>query len=194
MNILRANGIKLSVTIVACVLAVLHIVEPQWKIDSITIGLLILACLPWLASFIASLKLPGGWEITFRDVQAASAKLEQLPIDSLHASADAEQPTASLSLQTTDPNLALVGLRIDIERRLNAVAVANDIPPQGSARSLLEALTRAGLIHPDTADGLRQIIRYGDEAAHGAKVDPAVADWARDWGPEIVRDLSRMAN
>ena len=41
-------------------------------IDAISLGLLIVALLPWASSLIESAKFPGGWEIKFRDLKKAS--------------------------------------------------------------------------------------------------------------------------
>jgi hypothetical protein len=57
---------KIVVTAVAIVLVILH----QWiKFDTIALGLLIIALLPWLSSFLHSAELPGGWKFEFDKVK-----------------------------------------------------------------------------------------------------------------------------
>ena len=74
---MRQTKLKAGTTLSAAILVVVRLIWPDLKIDSITIGLFIVAILPWLASLIQSAKLPGGWEITFRDVQEAAKKAAQ---------------------------------------------------------------------------------------------------------------------
>jgi len=52
------------------VFIVVRIIWPKLQIDAITIGLLAVAFLPWLSTLIESAKLPGGYEITFRRIEA----------------------------------------------------------------------------------------------------------------------------
>ena len=48
--------------------ALAHIVWPELKIDAITIALLVIATLPWLAPLVKSIELPGGWKLEFAQI------------------------------------------------------------------------------------------------------------------------------
>ncbi len=62
---------KIVVTAAAAVLVVLH----QWvKFDTIALGLLFIAVLPWLSSFLQSAELPGGWKFQFDQVREEQLK------------------------------------------------------------------------------------------------------------------------
>jgi hypothetical protein len=62
---------KIVVTAAAAVLVVLH----QWvKFDTIALGLLFIAVLPWLSSFLQSAELPGGWKFQFDQVREEQQK------------------------------------------------------------------------------------------------------------------------
>jgi hypothetical protein len=37
--------------------------------DAVSVGLLVVAVLPWLSQLLASAKLPGGWELVFRELK-----------------------------------------------------------------------------------------------------------------------------
>jgi hypothetical protein len=62
--------LKLLIPLIALVFIVVRIFWPGLQIDAITIGLLVVAFLPWLSTLIESAKLPGGYEFTFRRIEA----------------------------------------------------------------------------------------------------------------------------
>jgi hypothetical protein len=39
------------------------------NIDAITLGLLVVAVLPWFSDLLQSAKFPGGWEVNFREIK-----------------------------------------------------------------------------------------------------------------------------
>jgi hypothetical protein len=45
--------------------------------DPVTIGVLIVAALPWLSQLFISMKMPGGWELVFRQLEKRQEDLEQ---------------------------------------------------------------------------------------------------------------------
>jgi len=53
-------AIQIMITVFALAFAVAHIVYPGLTIDGITLALLIIAVLPWLAPLFRSLEFPGG--------------------------------------------------------------------------------------------------------------------------------------
>jgi hypothetical protein len=69
-----APKLVISAAAVALLLAQLFAERFRFKIEPVTLGLAALAVLPWLSSIIDSAKLPGGWEVKFRDVQVEQAK------------------------------------------------------------------------------------------------------------------------
>jgi hypothetical protein len=60
--------IAAAISSAALVVAVLHVRRPDLPIDAITIGLGVIALVPWLDTILKSVKLPGGWEIVYRDL------------------------------------------------------------------------------------------------------------------------------
>jgi hypothetical protein len=69
-------ALKIAVSLVALAILGGHVIWPSLRIDAISLGLLIVALLPWASSLIESAKFPGGWEIKFRDLKKASDKIE----------------------------------------------------------------------------------------------------------------------
>ncbi len=61
--------ISFAITLLALAIAFAHIIWPDLKIDGITVGLLILAVIPWLAPLFKKIKLPGGWEFEYQEMK-----------------------------------------------------------------------------------------------------------------------------
>lgn len=185
---MRDSILKWIVTVGAIILAIVHFIRPDLTIDPVTLGLLIVAVLPWLSSLFKSLELPGGWKIEFQDVRAAGEK-----ITGANPPPETERPTprpAYLEIAGRDPNLALVGLGIEIERRLRALAERYNIDAQrASMMRLFQELKRQGVLNDPSVSGLHELIAARNQAAHGARVEPEVALWAFEVGPDILAVL-----
>ena len=60
---------KLLISMGAWGIIIARVILPNLKIDAITLGLLVVAVLPWFSDLLQSAKLPGGWEVNFRDIE-----------------------------------------------------------------------------------------------------------------------------
>jgi hypothetical protein len=70
LSLLKRPNERFIITISALALVVIHSIKPEYlPNDSITIGLLVFAALPWVFSFVSSAKGPGGLEIQFREIK-----------------------------------------------------------------------------------------------------------------------------
>jgi hypothetical protein len=96
---------------------------------------------------------------------------------------------AYLEMARRDPNLALAGLRIEIEKRLRMLAEKHRIEVDGSLIWLFRKLQGRGVLNEDSIAGLQDLIMAGDKAVHGSKVEEAVADWAFEYGPQVLAVL-----
>lgn len=67
---MKNTYLKILITVIAAVLAVVRIVKPDIEIDSTILILFALAILPWLSSLIKRVKIPGGLEIEFQEMKA----------------------------------------------------------------------------------------------------------------------------
>ena len=121
---------------------VVHFLRPSFSLDTTYIVLLVLALIPWVAPIIKSIELPGGFKIEVQDLKEATDKVTAAATKSV-ASTFANEPlksprvpepvdsfTTIRQLATTDPNLALVGFRIELERRLSALAQRHGVDSQ----------------------------------------------------------------
>ena len=87
----------------------------------------------------------------------------------------------------TDPNLALVGVRIEIEKRLIELAKRRGIDSsRKSLGYLLRQLQQDQTIPSDLASGLNELTALGNRAAHGTEVSQDAAAWVLDIAPTIL--------
>jgi len=178
--------------VIALVAITLRVLFPYLKIDAITLGMLLVAIIPWLSALIESAKFPGGWEIKFRDLQEAA---QQVTSDSIATDTESEATEhAEVFQPQNDPNLALVGLRIEIERRVKELAIRHEIQKSHSLKRMLNQLQQLEVLDHRAIGGLDEIIMAGNRAAHGAYVEPSVATWAMEYGPDVIAVLDKHIN
>lgn len=187
---------KIAISAICVLLGAAHLIWPDVQIDLVTIVLLVVAILPWLAAVIRSVELPGGFKIELQDVKAATEKVTASKAGRM---ALPETPAPGENLEFLrevvrgDPNLALVGLRIEIERRLSRLAEQAELPAAPrSLGAMLRDLVRHERIDRQTAAGLGDLIALGNQAAHGAEVSSNAAAWALDTGPLILEMLDSL--
>lgn len=180
-------------TLGALALALVHLIWPSLAIDAITLGLLAIAVIPWLAPLVKSFELPGGLKVELQEMQAATAKAEEAGL--LPATSNSPKVDHSFQLVAeSDPNLALAGLRIEIERRLLALCEKHQIQVRSKGvGQLLRALDERGVLTPEQRSALSDLTGLLNSAVHGASVDPQAATWAMDIGPTLLESLNRLA-
>lgn len=69
MKMTKTTGLRFVISGSAIVLLLTQFAYPRLKLEPVALGLVVLAVLPWLSSVIESAKLPGGWEVKFRQVE-----------------------------------------------------------------------------------------------------------------------------
>jgi len=177
------------VTLGALAIALAHIVFPRLAIDAVALVLIVVAVVPWLAPLFKSVQIPGGWKVEFQELQDVAAKAGDAGLLS-HAPPAAEAEYAFQSVAERDPNLALAGLRIELEKRLVRLAEANGIGTamQGMGR-LLGELARRGILSEDEESVLSDLVHLLNAAVHGASVDPRATEWAMDVGPLLIQSF-----
>ena len=59
-----------AITTIGLLLAAAHLIWPRRvQLDAVTLGLLLLAAAPWLGRIFQSVEFPGGWKLTYRELQ-----------------------------------------------------------------------------------------------------------------------------
>ncbi len=182
-------AISISISSVAVVLAGLHLAFPSWAVDVKTLVLVGIAILPWLGTVFESLELPGGWKVKYRDLKEAEEKAKSAGL--LDSSPEAVAPSY-MAIADRDPNLALAGLRIEIEKRLRKIADTKGIDSQRLGMGqLLRKLSDAQAISPNQRSVLSDMTSLLNNAAHGAEVDDRAAEWAINVGPKLLATLDQ---
>jgi hypothetical protein len=70
-----AGGVTAGALVLLAVKLWLQALYPSLTLDdALSVGLLIVAVLPWLAQLLSSAKLPGGWEFIFREIKENQEK------------------------------------------------------------------------------------------------------------------------
>jgi len=122
--------------------------------------------------------------------------LELVIPDHRDAKEQAEPPSVP-SLPQADPNLQLVGLRIEIEQRLNQLAQAHRVElegaPRPTPRRLVQRLVATGVLPQSVASPLLDLIGLGNQAAHGVEVSDGAGEWAQREGPRLLEALDALA-
>jgi hypothetical protein len=178
------RSLQVLLTAVALGVLVFRAIWPDVKLDAVSLGLLVAAALPWMGGLFESLEFPGGLKIGYRELQHAGALLTQERKSA--GSVTAEVPYREV--RDLSPELGLIGLRIEIERRIQELSDLLDLDP-GQRRSLgarLHLLETAGHLTGPQVSALQEIVAAGNAAAHGAQLPPGAEDFAFDTGPEVL--------
>ena len=179
---------QITITVVALLIIGIHLKWPELKIDSITLTLLLIAVVPWLSQIFKSLELPGGWKIEFRDLQNAKKRADEAGL--LSGKVKSGTSYSFQLVADDDPNLALAGLRIEIEKRLNQIAESYQMDVgHSSAGQLLRLLGQRNFISLQEQSVLADMMGLLNGAVHGAKIDSRAVGWAMDVGPRLLASL-----
>ena len=178
---------------------------PSITIDTITLVLIVLAALPWLIENIKEFEIPGVVKITLPDAKAVTDKIEEDRIV-LVSPAElklkgyaptvvvSEKPDTTIdilrSVADSDPNLALVGFRIEVEKRITRLAQLNGLSTERRGlHRLIRELSDRKILSSSATGGLLDLVALANRAAHGAEVTRDAAEWVLDVGPSILRQL-----
>jgi hypothetical protein len=178
------------ISIICVLLSIIHLTFPNISIDAITLGLLIMAILPWLAPIFKTVEFPGGWKVEFQEFLLTAKKADAA---GLLAPVESETNSKEYSyqlIQENDPNLALAGLRLEIERRLRRIAEDHNLPLENRPISfLVKTLVNEKIFKKREGQVIQELLRLLNSAVHGAQVDQVAVEWANEIGPRILSAL-----
>jgi hypothetical protein len=184
MNQHRVLLMKIGVTGGAALAFICHLIWPNLSIDAVSLGLLAIGLVPWLAPLIKSVELPGGLKVSLQDVKAAEASVIGGSREKAPRSAP---PAPRMSLfPEIDPNIALLKLRVELERRLREAALAKGLDANIPLVRLVQELRDRAILSPSVAVGVGNLINAANIAAHGAEVDLNIVSWANLNGPQVL--------
>lgn len=189
----QIKRLRQFLTLGALAVAFVHLIWPTLAIDAITLVLLVIAIVPWLAPIFRSLEFPGGWKIEFQELQRAAQRAEEAGLLAAPLQMASEVDYTFQRVAEQDPNLALAGLRIEIEKRLVALAEKHGIGVRGRGLGqLLRLLSERDALDQQERSVLADLTGLLNSAVHGASVDRQVADWAIEVGPRLLRALDEL--
>jgi len=186
--------IKISTTLIALILTIVHMYYPSIKVDSITLGLLVVAVLPWLAPIFKTVELPGGMKFELQDFKeieekANKAGMIEKDVRDIKTSEYTYQLVAK-----DDPKLALAGLRIELEEKLRKIAYKNnlDMNHKGLGQ-ILRVLSAHSLITSDESAVLSDMVGLLNAAVHSEeeKYDFRNVSWVLDVGTQVLNSLNK---
>src|SRR3972149_11653434 len=123
------GGMKWLIARGAVAVGIAHLAWPALTIDGITIAVILIALSPWLGEIYKAIEFPGGLKIEYHDLEKVKERARSAGLLSPKEGVGGGGEGFSFELiRDRDPNLALAGLRIEIETRLNRIAQASGIP------------------------------------------------------------------
>lgn len=175
---------------------ILRLKFPHVELDPVLIILAIGIILPWLQGIFKSIEFMGA-KIELNEIIEATTKANQIENNTINEQIPISEkvndvkPTF-LSLIERDASLAIVGLRIEIEKRLKILAATYDIPLNANVSIIANQLRDKGLFNDNTLQGLMMLIKFGNQAAHGIEVDKGAIDEIFFKGREILKKLDLL--
>ena len=182
--------ISICISVVASILLIMHLLNPTLPIDSITISLLIIAIIPWAWFIFKSIKLPGGFELNYRDLEEITRKLDATGI--MAESGEVVPDFESITIQSLSPILQLANLRIEIEKRLRKLAKMKNIEINRPISQIINNLFGVRALSRGDLEVLRQLFMILNAAIHGEEIAGPVSAWALDEGPRLLAGLDRL--
>jgi hypothetical protein len=181
--------VKILITILFLILTILHIAFPDIKIDSITIVLLFFSLLPWIIHIIKTIEIPGVGKIEINDLNKVKEKVEKSE-KFTKVALNLNNVQLYETLIENDPNLALAGLRIEIEKKLIKLAESNNISVNKKGlKSIIIELKKKDIFNQNESAAIADLLGILNRAVHGAEVDQNTAFWAIDLGSNILSSL-----
>lgn len=196
---------KITITLGAITLFALHQFFPSLRIDATSLVLLAIAILPWILKYISGFEIPGVVKIDLKQAKSATDKvtLSAQPqtgaavitghTPAIEVAAVEDSFSYLRTIFDSDPNIALVAFRIEIELRIRKLASAHNLLNERvGLQRMIRALVARGVLNPQTGSGLTEIVALGNSAAHGAEVSTDAANWVLDIGPSILIQLDAL--
>ncbi|HEY6727042.1 MAG TPA: hypothetical protein VI197_23575 [Polyangiaceae bacterium] len=148
-------------------LAVLVINLAVVKLDAIGLGLVALAVLPWLSPIVESAKLPGGWEVKFRQVEREQER-QRTDLDRL----------VKFLVENFVSEYELIHLK--------KLASKDPFPFNRSDAfaAELRRLLSLGLLRRKPDKGIRSLFRTGDDVRNHLEITPR--------GEQYLNDLATL--
>lgn len=176
--------------VIAATAGILFLIDTFVRpLSLVALGLIVVALSPFFLKFIDMLELPGGWKVKFRD------KLDHVTERAQEAGLLGEPPQGPTyyRVYNDDPTLALAGLRIEIERRVDQLVqlalMPNALPQKSSLYAKMRVLADSNILSREEFETLRDLMPLLNSAVHNQSYTRDAADWAMLSGPLLIAGL-----
>ncbi|RUT71541.1 DUF1311 domain-containing protein [Flavobacterium cupreum] len=192
-NMTLKRKTQIFITVSAILVGLTHLIFPDLQIDAIFITLIIVAIIPWLEPLFKSVELPGGLKVEFQDLKKIEDEAKKAglikPENEMNSISNSET-YSFIEIAEKNQELALVGFRIEVEKRLRSLADKYSIESNKfSISKLIDALHNKEIINNAETKSLKDIIHTLNYAAHGMDYDIRNANWVIENGPKILDSL-----
>ncbi|WP_414660461.1 hypothetical protein [Horticoccus sp. 23ND18S-11] len=160
--------LKILITVVATAAIVFKAVYPAWDVDAVTLGLFVIAILPWLAPLIKSVELPGGLKVELQDIKEAVEKTKGTAESARQRAEFAVIQAEATSTRPIEPVPAAAPAPVRQEVAAALVADYNRVRaelPSGQPRTqrMTEIVTKMiDAAHRDPAWNVREFLAHAD--------------------------------
>lgn len=187
--------IKIIVTTIATLVAAAHLIFPKINIDITIVFLLGIAILPWLESLFKSVGLPGGLQFQFHDLSRVETEAKNAGLITSGKNLESLTLSPSNSFVETvqeNKNLALLTLRIEIEKKLREIAAGKQLSTSAqTAAGLIDLLGEKNIFSYKEAAVLQNMLAVLNRGAYQMEQDEKTAQWVIDNGPSIISNLAK---
>ncbi|PUB34909.1 uncharacterized protein DUF1311 [Elizabethkingia sp. YR214] len=184
--------IKIIISITATIFIACHLIFPNLNIDLITVILFCLILIPWVEPLFKSVELPGGVKLEFQDLEKIEKEAKEVGlIDEQQTNVATTKDYDFIEIANTNQALALVSLRIEIEKRLRGIAKKYNLEEQNlSISRIIKLLSDKNILTIQESNVLRDILYTLNQASHGVEYDGRTGDWIIEVGPELIESLN----
>ncbi|MCK4636109.1 MAG: hypothetical protein KAT32_04565 [Candidatus Moranbacteria bacterium] len=188
--------IQIVITVISFIFILGHLIFPDIKIDSITISLLIIAVIPWLFPLFKSLELPGGLKFEFQELEQIGNKIKNVGLANDNLVNKKNKEYAFIEIANENPQLALVSLRIELEKKLKEIYEIDRgqgivMSRRTSISWIMRDLFERKIINNDEKNALRDMINVLNKVVHGENLDYKTAQWVKDIGPKVLNAMDK---
>lgn len=184
--------IKIIISITATIFIACHLIFPNLNIDLITVILFCLILIPWVEPLFKSVELPGGVKLEFQELEKIEKEAKEVGlIDEQQTNVATSKDYDFIEIADINQALALVSLRIEIEKKLREIANKYNLETQRLPVSqIIRLLFDKNILTIQESNVLRDILYTLNQASHGVEYDGRTGDWIIEVGPELIESLN----
>jgi len=127
--------------------------------------------------------------VTYQELKEVEERARVAGVMSSEKLPQTEEPLY-VRISTEDPNLALAGLRIEIEKELMKLASRHGIcAERKSIMQITNELSEQNVFGVGAYLAIGDLVHLLNNAVHGAKVEPKSVAWAISSGAQLLESL-----